>query len=90
MAKLRARSKAKNFKRQSRQSGLIARLATGDAKGRPQHSQSGATIFSKEERQSVQMGIRLELVRIRPQIRHGAGNNTDVTASSAPRKITDS
>jgi len=37
----------------------------------------------------LQMGIRLALVRIWSQIRQGAGNSTDVTASSALLKITD-
>jgi len=64
-------------------------MATGEANGRPQHSQSGGTIASKESRHWLQMGIRLALVRIWPQMRQGAGNSTDVTASSALLKITD-
>ena len=64
-------------------------MATGEANGRPQHSQSGGTIASKESRHRLQMGIRLALVRIWSQIRQGAGNSTDVTASSALLKITD-
>ena len=34
-------------------------------------------------------GIRLAFVRIWPQMRHGAGNSTDVTASSVSLKITE-
>jgi hypothetical protein len=61
----------------------------GEANGRPQHWQNGGTIASKESRQWLQMGIRLALARIWSQIRQGAGNSTDVTASSALLKITD-
>jgi hypothetical protein len=36
----------------------------------------------------LQTGIRLAFVRIRPQMRHGAANSTDVTASSEFLRIT--
>ncbi len=44
---------------------------------------------TNESRQSLQMGMRLAAANAFPQMRQGAGNRMEESASSAFRKITE-
>ena len=75
--------------RHNRQSGWLASAAMGEMKGRPQHAHMGGPMGKKEARHSLQMGMRLALASVSPQMRQGAGNRMEESASSAFRKITE-
>jgi hypothetical protein len=67
----------------------MASAATADTNGRPQHWHIGSAIGRKDARQTAQMGMRLAVVIVWPQIRHGAGKSTAANASSVRPKITE-
>src|ERR1700722_10306313 len=54
--------------------------------GKPQRAHHGPAMPPSEARQARQMGTRLALSRISPQIRQGAGNITEASASANPLK----
>jgi hypothetical protein len=59
---------------------------TRETIGHPQRSHAGPAMRSSEARHRRQIGMRLALSSVSPQIRQGAGNITDAKASATPRK----
>jgi len=57
-------------------------------RGRPQQAQSGSSIRSNSSRHGSQIGMRLAARSAWPQMRQGAGNSTEASASMALLRIT--
>src|ERR1700722_1743952 len=55
--------------------------------GKPQRAHHGLAMPPSEARQARQIGTRLALSRASPQIRQGAGNITEASASANPLKL---
>ena len=56
--------------------------ATAETNGRPHTWHIGSAMGLNDSRQVTQIGMRLALSSGEPQIRHGAGKNTDASALS--------